>query len=94
MCDWEAGDLAVCVRDGTIRTPEFTHRGLGLAKGRTYKIVNCAIHEPTGQLCLWLEGVASRDGSLALRFRKIRPDAHEACEEEFVTLLKRRKVDA
>ena len=27
-------------------------------------------------------------------FRKIRPDEHEACEPEFVTLLKRKKVAA
>ena len=33
-------------------------------------------------------------GINALRFRKIRPDAHERCEDEFITLLNRTKVSA
>jgi hypothetical protein len=83
--DWKVGDLALCI-EGGIRTRE----------GSAYTVLS--IHPP-GE---WLHGLFNpgdelifdfvefgilQEGSSARRFRKIRPDEHEACEEEFRILL-------
>jgi len=90
MSDWSVGDLAVCIHDG-----HCTHCGApaGVEKGRLYRVsgVNLNPHRVT----LSLEGVPDitapdhHPGHVVGRFRKIRPDEHEGCEPEFVTLLKR-----
>jgi hypothetical protein len=63
-----------------------------LVKGRIYrvtKVVVCQCGNHAG-----LGDQAERAGGSVDRFRKIRPDEHEACEPEFVTLLRRTKVSA
>lgn len=96
MSDWQVGDLAVCTKTGAIQCPHFPlalHRGERLPP-TTLRVtaITPAAGEISGRLCgcvvLHFEG---GKGGVAQRFRKIRPDEHEACEEEFVTLLKRTK---
>jgi hypothetical protein len=91
--DWKVGDLALCVdakRRGGSRNPP-------LVDGRTYTVRGFA-HISGGLLLEEVEAENERHGFgwQMQRFRKIHPDEHEACEEEFVTLLNRikRKVDA
>jgi hypothetical protein len=97
MSDWQVGDLAVCV-DNAVRCRE-SRAGI-LVLGRAYKVAVLGSPRGTDIFCLGFRDHAhtARKGFTpafaAERFRKIRPDKHEACEEEFVTLLKRRKVPA
>jgi hypothetical protein len=98
MSDWQVGDLAVrvdCECGGG-----HSRSSTGLKLGAVYRVVGvrpgpflrcrapCALilaedHTPTAYL-----------GICSVTFRKIRPDEHEACEPEFVTLLRRSKVSA
>jgi hypothetical protein len=91
MSDWQVGDLAVCVDNAPRSTtaPGIQYR---LECGRVYR-VSALRQARSGKLNLFMEGVAYPFGigNGAFRFRKIRPDQHEACEPEFVTLLKRTK---
>ena len=96
--DWQVGDKAVCV-DAKPRRHEQTgslspdvHR---LIEGRVYTVAgvvgdaSLALAEvPVPETDEWYGGFSS------YRFRKIRPDEHEACEPEFVTLLKKSKKPA
>lgn len=86
--DWQVGDLAVRVDDTPTGGPM-----VGLKLGHIYRVANIT-QTPVGLLRLWFEGVPHVNGAAARQFRKIRPDAHEACETEFVTLLKRSRVSA
>lgn len=101
--DWQIGDLAVCVMRGRQPCPlhagKIIHRGVALPAGAA-KVVGIRMELlDSGSLagtqcgCVVLD---LDDGSRGAtwRFRKVRTDAHEACEEEFVTLLKRKKVSA
>jgi hypothetical protein len=101
MSDWQVGDLAVCV-DATSR---IARTGTSLAEGQVYRV--SGLHMPgklvrsdfgsPADLGLFLVGLRSVSTSGAFdarRFRKVTPDKHEACEDEFVTLLKRGKVSA
>lgn len=96
MTDWAVGDLAVCVDD----TPIAAYGLCRCRSGAAYRVagITPAGRAPChrcGACCgLFLVGLESisRHGFAGCRFRKIRPDEHEACEQEFVTLLKRRKV--
>lgn len=89
---WEVGDLALCVLP-SMTTPN------ALEVGRVYTVIDINLewldHDLVG---LNLAEVVSYgedwDGWMSDRFRKIKPDAHESCEDEFVTLLKRSKVSA
>ena len=97
MSDWQVGDLAVCVDDSPCRCgapcrhPQ--NHAIQMVAGRTYTVNHWIVFQ--GKLYLTLAGVKiiSHWGvhGRADRFRKIRPDEHEACEEEFVTLLNRTK---
>ena len=87
--DWKPGDLAVCVDNG--------ERPLGRADrlrvGQIYTVSSVATNRH-GHIGLILQGVRSGGylgGYVADRFRKVRPDQHEPCEEEFATLLNRTK---
>jgi hypothetical protein len=87
MSDWAVGDLAVCVDD----KPRWHGNVVPVAVGCIYRV---NFVEVIGRsLFLTLDGVhpSTIFGSYADRFRKIRPDEREACEPEFVTLLKRSK---
>jgi hypothetical protein len=95
MSDWSIGDLAVCVDDSPPRNPVLSATTL-LRLGGTYRVAPyrdqylLVIGEPPHVVV----GYTQKGGWDPLRFRKIRPDEHEACEPEFVTLLKRTKVRA
>jgi hypothetical protein len=88
---WQVGDLAVCVESGTQ-----TRAGVvyivkavvlpGERDSERYRNMDDVPH-------LRLAGLIYPVGrwSLASRFRKVVSDKQEACEAEFVTLLKRSK---
>ena len=89
MSDWQVGDLAVCV---DARPNEEFGDQSDLVLGGTYTVTRIVL----SGLGLWLRE-ADHGNFLAFRaerFRKVTPDKHEACEDEFVTLLKRGKVSA
>ena len=99
--DWQVGDLAVCVD----ARPD-AYWGCNLIEGATYTVaaVNWLVGHPAARntvhgrtdIGLALTEVRSfaEFGYHPDRFRKIRPDEHIACEDEFVTLLKRNRVSA
>lgn len=87
--DWQIGDLAVCLKKGawfnvTLGTPSLDRDP---AYGEICRVEHVC-RDPHERLML--SGFYGR--YLSSRFRKIRPDAHEDCEPEFVTLLKRIRV--
>ncbi len=99
---WEIGDLALCVVGGHIACPTSNghYGGKNPPLGAISKVIAIS------PAMVGMGGVPARqcgclslhfpDGSLGHvgRFRKIRPDEHEACEPEFVTLIKRAKRPA
>jgi hypothetical protein len=93
MSDWQVGDLALCV--GTTPAGRWMGQATGVTidgptSGQVLRVVKIT-HGGDGLRFAEFDRSFHRD-----RFRKILPDAHEACEEEFVTLLRRtkRKVGA
>lgn len=92
MSDWQVGDLAVCV-DASAMNCECgsIHLGGNAALGQSVRVTSiqmtrfCSLRPSI----MW-DGCPD-GGAQARRFRKIRPDEQEACETEFVTLLKRSK---
>lgn len=90
--DWKPGDLAVCV-DNT------EYEGPLLREGATYEVLAVvpAFYWADGYYGAGLiidgpHNPGSDDGDWgACRFRKVVSDKPEACEEEFLTLLKRSK---
>lgn len=94
MSDWQVGDLAACVNSGKCPKCVNTCPLPALDEGRIYTVATITSDE---QGLLFDLAEFGRDpdwGFCAEHFRKIRPDEHEACEPEFVTLLKRTKVSA
>ena len=91
MSGWEIGDLALCVEQDIFGR---------LSVGRSYTVIDLNVdylNVPHIGLGLILSEISARKpyrGFIATRFRKILPDAHEPCEAEFITLLKRGKVKA
>ena len=89
MSDWEVGDLAVKVGGDFSVMPKGTVSVVtGLHSGE---------HHPSGIIGLVLGGWDDEDDYYCFcwdptNFRKIRPDAHEGCEEEFATLVKRKSA--
>lgn len=103
MSDWQVGDLAVCVDASKFRCEHGTvhfgghcpplgsaHRVAAVLDAIPYSSLRTGT-TPCRCPCLAFDG--GMVGHVR-RFRKIRPDEHEACEPEFVTLLKRSKVAA
>lgn len=98
MSDWQVGDLAVCVD----ASPDFDGEPVPLEQGTAYRVSGVAFApRPSrkwgARVGLNLLGVEPWPwGYASERFRKVVADEHEACETEFVTLLKRlkRKVSA
>lgn len=94
---WEVGDLALCVdaspaRDLCGNGGQESIYVANLEEGRIYEVTqvapcHCGNH-------MGLGNHAAKAGGSIDRFRKIKPDAHEDCEPEFVTLLKRTKAPA
>ncbi len=88
--DWQIGDLALCI---SIPVPDkdgvFPWK---VQVGCVYTVIDVVID------CLGMTLNFAEDtyysplaGFDANCFRKIRPDEHQPCEEEFVTLLNRAK---
>jgi hypothetical protein len=96
MADWQVGDLAVCV-DAAPRWYTVDIPGESLELNRIYTVCGFSFWSD-GTLNLLFEEFSHPTGAgiRADRFRKVVRDKHEACEEEFVTLLNRtkRKVSA
>lgn len=98
--DWNVGDLAVCVNDGPCGCRKcMGAEPIGLEAGHIYRVEGLQIVMGRLALDIGLPPCRNHNTDLgrmcfAHRFRKIRPDAHEDCEPEFVTLLKRTKVTA
>jgi hypothetical protein len=96
MCDdFQVGDLAVCVNNGpwhAIQTPELYGQ---LVLDRIYRVT--AVGELSFGPGVDVEGIPRQRTSseipnfAAARFRKVRPDQHEACEDDFMKLVKRSK---
>jgi hypothetical protein len=98
MSDWQIGDLAVCV---AVTHPAFSDAARRLTLGKVYTVVRIGrpLRILNGEHGLGFAEVSptrKNRGYPESMFRKIRPDQHEACESEFVDLLKRskRKVSA
>ena len=98
--DWKPGDWAVCVNAGPIKCPTHMVVHLGVrspalnSAGRVASVRPChPARRGTVCHCIALE-FADGSSGIARRFRKILPDKHEPCEQEFVALLKRKRVSA
>ena len=96
MSDWQVGDLAVCVS---------LHRDFPpiIRVGNVYRVEWVTpelLNMETGTIGVGLdfEGVPRMDDGTCsydpCRFRKVTPDKHESCEDEFVTLLKHIRENA
>jgi hypothetical protein len=98
--DWQVGDLAVCVDAAPCRCGDCGGLPMLLSEGRPY-VVTEAGDEGWGPFLAFAEQVGPKNcytcdefSAGVERFRKVRRDAHEACEAEFVTLLRRSKRKA
>jgi len=94
MSDWQVGDLAVCV---SVSHPMFSDISRRLTVGTVYTVamVGRPLLVLNGERGLGFAEVSPtrrNRGYPETMFRKIRPDEHESCEPEFITLLKRSKV--
>ena len=93
MSDWQVGDLAVCVELDDIHP--VWRKQCALKVGESYRVAALHTSPWNGSVLLdlgWPNHAFQYFHPAAWRFRKIRPDEHEACEPKFVTLLKRTKV--
>ena len=92
---WEVGDLALCVdTDPAHRVFGTGVAGKRFKLGAVYCVAHVGTHPVTDELVLLMEGQSKTAG--AFRFRKIRPDEHQACEEEFriLIMLSKKRVSA
>lgn len=95
MDDWQVGDLAVSVGP-TGKPGSWTAKG-GPRKGSIQRVADLVVGH--GWTALLFDGYPAPHwtrGWNANCFRKVRPDEQQACEPEFVQLLKRseQKVSA
>lgn len=98
--DWQVGDKIVCVTGGPIDPREVGPRPWPV-EGDLYEVGGFRSF-PTGEYVIAvgapdnidLDGLNWGPLWFRSRFRKIRPDKHEPCEDEFVTLIKREQVRA
>ena len=92
MSDWQVGDLALCVDDSPCTC---CGEKTWAVNGAIYSVIDIEVVDDELFLRLAelpaVESANHEDKSWldAPSFRKIRPDDHEACEQEFVTLLNR-----
>lgn len=84
MSDWQVGDLALCLYGGRWVTWGSGGEGPSPQRGAIYKVDRISL--VGGLVGLWIEGF-THDCFEASEFRKIKPDTHEPCEEEFRILL-------
>ena len=95
MSGWEVGDLALCIEPNGFFDDATGMNSLGpdpVLKG-IYQVTGLVMEE--SMPCLVFEEFPG-DWYDPRCFRKIKPDAHEGCEPEFVTLLKhsKKRIDA
>jgi len=92
--DWQAGDLALCVRGGRIVCPSHPRRGIHTGKNappvgavKTIAYVGNTVF-PSGVVCRCGQ-LSFSDGtySVATRFCKIRPHTPDAEDAETIRLL-------
>jgi hypothetical protein len=89
MSEWQVGDLAVCViGDGWFGYEHGSVPSAAPQKNAVYRVVKVRPRDALVFLCF---AEIDAKGWNSAAFRKIRPDEHEACESEFVTLLQRIK---
>lgn len=81
--DWKVGDLALCVNRGGWVNGDGSPT-TGLPYGFTGAVRRVWQQR---QFTMLVFDVGNRHGYSSKQFRKIRPDEHEDCEPEFVTLL-------
>jgi hypothetical protein len=104
MSDWQVGDLAVCIDASDVGGAADPNYVL-LEYGRVYNVIGITDDGPgswvsdydgLGLILAEVESTNPEGDFAAYRFRKVLPDRHEACETEFVDLLKRskRRVEA
>lgn len=94
MSDWQIGDLALCIiGDGWFGYQHGSIPSVYPEKNAVYRVETVKLRDTI--TFLYFAEIAGKGWNSAA-FRKIRPDEHESCEPEFVTLLKRskRKVSA
>jgi hypothetical protein len=95
--DWKVGDLALCVDCHCGSPIHGFQRSAATEPGHAYLVAGIRLGPFTmcrAPMGLIFEGDPDGRGHCSARYRKIRPDKHEDCEPEFVTLLKRSKVTA
>ena len=88
MADWQAGDLALCVRDDTDIPPK------QLQKGRIYIVTHVTV-DWRGTIGLLLDGLPIRGfwlGFAEHRFRKVTPPKPTADDREVIDLMLGKKV--
>lgn len=90
MSDWQVGDLALCAAGKGCG--DCWENGPHPLDGRTLTVIGVDDWGESHPALTFAE--AERLNWCACQFRKIRPDEHEACEPEFVKLLKRKRVSA
>jgi hypothetical protein len=89
--DWQAGDLALCVKRGQWR--HCRSGGISNAPWKSGGIYTVRRYGPcptSGLPTLWFEGYPGErgaDGGAAMRFRKIRPHVPDAEDRETIALL-------
>lgn len=89
---WQVGDLAVGV--GQKNCPYIGHSPVtGKTKGKVLRVVAVDVWHDGKRPILYLDH-DDPDAYCGGCFRKVVRDQHEACEPEFVTLLKRKRVTA
>jgi hypothetical protein len=99
--DWEIGDKAVCISGGAPRY-SCPHTVEPLIEGAIYEVTGVWAYPLQTSAHLLVNGESPHfhvgndmpSGWDSERFSKIKPDAHEDCEPEFVTLLQRIKSPA
>ena len=99
--DWKVGDLALCVDGAPYRYPNRRRALTAVELGRIYRVSDVFMNGV--HLHILVDGESphespkwGRCGWDPNRFRKIKPDTHEPCEEEFRILLQlsKRRVKA
>lgn len=88
---WQVGDLAVCVDRKVIECPTAIHLG-GYAPTACGPLAVVSVVRKRECRCIVLV-LENGSRGIAPRFRKVIHDKKEACETEFVTLLKRKPVE-
>jgi hypothetical protein len=92
MSDWQVGDMAVSI--GRQNRDNWWAKG-GPPKGTILPVDAVVVTADwTALVFNQFPSPHFTRGWQHYCFRKIRPDEHEACEPEFITLLKRSKIPA